>query len=315
MSERLQFIGVSTAGSSINELFPRWAEILGIDATIAGRDLPVRADPRAYRAAVVEIAEDEAVRGALVTAHKVDVYEHAHDLFDVLDANARLCGEISCISKRDGKLVGHAKDTITAGLSMDAMLRRGYWSETGAHVLCLGAGGAGTAITVRLLQDEDRPERIVVTDRDPDRLAALRDVHSQLRATERVAYHAAEGTETSDSLLADLPPSSLVVNATGMGKDLPGSPISDAGRFPVRAVVWELNYRGELTFLRQARSQQSQRELRVHDGWRYFLHGWTEVIAEVFAIALTPELFARLAGAAEPFRPDGAGLTAADATS
>jgi shikimate dehydrogenase len=303
MSERLHFIGVSTGGSSINELFPRWAEILGIDAMIVGRDVPVRAEPDAYRAVVVEVAEDEAVRGALVTTHKVGVFEHARDLFEVLDTNARLCREISCISKRDGKLVGHAKDPITAGLSMDAMLRRGYWSDTGGHVLCLGGGGAGTAITVRLLQHDDCPERIVVTDRDPSRLAALREVHSRLRAEGRVRYHEAEGTDTNDALLEASPPGSLVVNATGMGKDLPGSPVSDAARFPVDAVVWELNYRGELTFLGQARSQQAERRLQIHDGWRYFLHGWTEVVAEVFAVVLTPQLFARLAEAAEPFRP------------
>lgn len=314
MSERLHFIGVSTGGSSIIGLFPRWAEILGLDAAIVGRDIPVRADPPAYRDVVTEIAEDDAVRGALVTTHKVDVYEHAHDLFDELDANARLCGEVSCISKRDGKLVGHAKDPVTAGLSMAAMLPPGYWADTEAEVLCLGAGGAGTAITVRLLQDRDPPERIVVTDREAGRLAALGDVHSQLGAGGRVVYEAAEGTRTSDALLAELAPSSLVINATGMGKDLPGSPLSDAARFPVRAVVWELNYRGELAFLRQARRQRSERELRIHDGWRYFLHGWTEVTAEVFGIVLAPELFARLAAAAEPFRPRSA-LDAADPTS
>ena len=303
MSKRLHFIGVSTGGSSIIGLFPQWARILALDATIAGRDVPVRAEPRAYRDVVAEIAEDDAVWGALVTTHKVDVYEHAHDLFDEFDADARLCGEVSCISKRDGQLVGHAKDPVTAGRSMDEMVPPGYWADTEAHVLCLGAGGAGTAITVRLLQDSDPPERIVVTDRDEDRLAALRDVHSQLDAGGRVVYEAAGDTRSNDALLAKLPPSSLVVNATGMGKDLPGSPLSDAARFPARAVVWELNYRGELAFLRQARRQESVHELRIRDGWRYFLHGWTEVIAEVFEIVVTPALFARLAEAAEPFRP------------
>jgi shikimate dehydrogenase len=304
MSERLHFIGVSTAGSSIMELFPRWAQILGLDATIAGRDVAVRADAHVYRDVVVEVADDEVVRGALVTTHKVDVYEHAHDLFDVLDANARLCGEVSCISKRDGELVGHAKDPITAGLSMEAMLPPEYWAATGAHVICLGAGGAGTAISVRLLQDEHPPERIIVTDRDAARLAALRDVHSHLPGSgRRVEYRTVQGTEMSDALLGEVPPGSLVVNATGMGKDLPGSPLSDAAAFPARGVAWELNYRGQLTFLSQARRQQAERGLRIHDGWRYFLHGWTEVIAEVFGVVLTPELFARLAESADPFRP------------
>jgi shikimate 5-dehydrogenase len=84
-----------------------------------------------------------------------------------------------------------------------------------------------------------------------------------------------------------------------MGKDLPGSPISGAARFPENAVAWDLNYRGELEFLRIADAQSSARGLQVADGWRYFLHGWTEVIAEVFQIELTPDRFDAMAAAAE----------------
>jgi shikimate 5-dehydrogenase len=79
--------------------------------------------------------------------------------------------------------------------------------------------------------------------------------------------------------------------------------VFDAARFPRKAVVWDLNYRGELAFLRLARQRADELGLRVHDGWRYFLHGWTEVIAEVFRLDLTPSLFERLARAAEPARP------------
>ena len=43
MSDRLLFIGVSTSGSSIFELFPRWAEILGIEASLEGYDIPLGA--------------------------------------------------------------------------------------------------------------------------------------------------------------------------------------------------------------------------------------------------------------------------------
>lgn len=302
MSEVLLFIGVSTGGSSIMRLFLRWAEILGLDAMIEGRDIAVRAERAAFRAVVGEIAEAERIRGALVTTHKLDVYEHAGDLFGILDEYARLCGEVSCISKRDGQLIGHAKDPLTAGLSLDAMLPADYWHSTDAHVLCLGAGGAGRAITVRLLEAAERPRRIVVTDRDQGRLDALRAVHAAIGAGADEYVRVADPGET-DALLGSLPRGSLVVNATGMGKDLPGSPITEAAVFPEEGVIWELNYRGELDFLRQASRQERARRLRVHDGWRYFLHGWTEVIAEVFELSLTPALFARLAEAAERFRP------------
>jgi shikimate 5-dehydrogenase len=58
--------------------------------------------------------------------------------------------------------------------------------------------------------------------------------------------------------------------------------LSGAAVFPPDGLVWELNYRGELLFLQQARAQQAKRKLRIEDGWIYFLHGWTRVIAEVF---------------------------------
>jgi shikimate dehydrogenase len=308
LTDVLVFIGVSTGESSIVRLFPRWAEILGIDGTIQGRDLPVRANADAYRTVIGEIAADERIRGALVTTHKVDVYEHACDLFAVLDDHARLCREVSCISKREQGLVGHAKDPFTAGLSLDAMLPRDYWRATGADVLCLGAGGAGTAITVRLLEAEDQPRRIVVTDRDEGRLNGLRAIQAELGGIAEVEYVCVAHAAESDRLLDSLPRGSLVINATGMGKDLPGSPLTDEAGFPEEGIVWELNYRGTLDFLRQAGKQARERGLHIHDGWRYFLHGWTEVIAEVFAIALTPELFDRLAEAAEPFRPPPPGL-------
>ncbi len=59
-------------------------------------------------------------------------------------------------------------------------------------------------------------------------------------------------------------------------------------------MVWEFNYRGSLEFLHQARSQQAARHLQVEDGWRYFIHGWTQVIADVFEIDMPAETVAQL---------------------
>ena len=302
MSERLLFVGVSTSGSSIFELFPRWTPILGIEATLEGYDIPLGAPPEAFAAAVRRIREDRAAPGALVTTHKVDIYRHAGELFDELDANARLCREVSCISKREGSVVGHAKDPITAGRALGEFLSPDRWTS-GAQCLCLGAGGAGTAIAVHLAGAERPPERLVVTDTIAGRLDNLRVVLADLGPRTDVRLELVRAAEESDALLARLPAGSLVVNATGLGKDAPGSPISDAALFPELAVVWELNYRGELRFLEQARAQEAERGLEIHDGWRYFLHGWTEVIAEVFHLDLTRDLYDRLAEAAEPLRP------------
>jgi shikimate dehydrogenase len=303
MTARMHFIGVTTGQSSIMQLFPRWAEVLRLEAEIVGRDLSIGAQPDAYRAVVDEIRSDDGVRGALVTTHKVAVYRHARDLFRQLDRWAEVCREVSCISKADGDLVGFAKDPITSGLALEHMLGTTYWREhPEAEVLCMGAGGSGTAITVRLLSEEHRPARILVTNRSSEPLHRLRAIHEELGVHGDVEYRAVSVPEESDDLLALLSPGSLVINATGMGKDRPGSPISDRAFFPQQGVAWELNYRGELEFLCQARRQERRRQLRIHDGWRYFLHGWSEHIAEVFGLEMTPELFTRLAEAAEEFR-------------
>ena len=112
-------------------------------------------------------------------------------------------------------------------------------------------------------------------------------------------YFCQQDARLNDALMEALPPASLVINATGMGKDLPGSPITDAGNFPINGVAWELNYRGELQFLHQALAQREKRNLTVEDGWVYFLHGWTQVIAQALDLKLDEASFNRLAAIAE----------------
>jgi shikimate dehydrogenase len=303
----MEFIGVTTGSSSIMKVFPRWAQVLDLgEARLKGRDLPLGAETDLYRQAVEQIRSDPLSMGALVTTHKINLLAAARDLFDELDPYARLCEEVSCISKRDGRVIGHAKDPITAGRSLRALLGPGYFKRTGGEVLCLGAGGAGTAISVYLVEGQtpaDPPGRIVMVDKSQQSLEALRRVHDRLgsSSTEIEYVKNAEPAE-NDELVAGMPPGSVIVNATGMGKDVPGSPVTDSARFPVRGVVWELNYRGELDFLRQARRQERARNLAVEDGWLYFLHGWSEVIAEVFHVELTPERFELLSTEAEAIR-------------
>ena len=102
----------------------------------------------------------------------------------------------------------------------------------------------------------------------------------------------------NDQLMGALPPYSMVVNATGMGKDIPGSPITDQGLFPEHGIAWELNYRGERDFMHQARAQVQRRNLRVEGGWGYFLLGWSTVVSQVFKVEIAERQFAQLAEAA-----------------
>ncbi len=143
---------------------------------------------------------------------------------------------------------------------------------------------------------------MILVDLLPTRLEHARRLVEQLNTDIGVECVLNDDPRRNDALMATLPPGSLVVNATGLGKDLPGSPITDQGVFPCNGVVWEFNYRGELDFLHQALRQQSTRNLRVEDGWLYFLHGWSQVIAQVLHIDLSDELFAKLESAAAVLR-------------
>ncbi|NWF69166.1 MAG: shikimate dehydrogenase [Chloroflexi bacterium] len=299
------FIGVSTARSSIMPVFPRWMQALGYnDVVIEGIDHPLHDDPAAYRRTVEFIKHDARSLGGLVTTHKIDLLHAARDYFDYLDESAQRLGEVSCISKRGALLAGHAKDPLTSRLSLEAVLGENYFARTGGHVLCFGAGGAGKAIALYLLQKSgDQPSKMIVTDIAAARLEALRALINQMPPRISFDLMLMPAGSSGDDLLAALPEGSVVINATGMGKDTPGSPISDQALFPRHGVVWELNYRGDLLFWHQAMAQAAKQHLTVEDGWVYFLHGWTQVIAEVLHLELTAEKFAQLAAIAADLRP------------
>jgi shikimate 5-dehydrogenase len=282
----IYFIGVSTTQSSIMRIFPRWADALGLgDAAIVGIDFRPGSDPAAYRRTVDFIKQDPLSLGALITTHKIAVYQACADLIDEFDHHARVLGEVSCLSKRGQSLIGSAKDPISSGLALDAILPAGFWVSGGTACL-LGAGGAATAISWHLMDGPEspagRPGRIVVTDRSPRRIEEIREVHHRLPSSVEVDYVLVSAPEETDRLLTGLPERSLIVNATGLGKDAPGSPVNDAVSFPRASVIWELNYRGDLHYLTQARAQAAQHGLSVHDGWLYFVHGWTRAIEEIF---------------------------------
>jgi shikimate 5-dehydrogenase len=298
------FVGVTTGSSSIMKVFPRWAEALSLPTgRLVGHDLPLDASDQDYRDVLQRISEDPYHLGALVTTHKIRMFQAASDLFEELDDFAQLCGEVSSISKRDGALVGHAKDPLTAGLALEEFLLPGHFGRTAAHVVCLGAGGAGTATTWYLAGREDRPETIVCTDTDESRLAHLQEVHRKGGLDADVFRYVLVGDGADvDGLVSTAPAGSLVINATGLGKDRPGSPLSRDVVFPEAGLIWEMNYRGTLEFLHQAETQQEARDLTVVDGWRYFIHGWTQVIAEVFDIPMEPQTVETLAGLAQELR-------------
>lgn len=300
------FIGVTTGKSSIQRVFPLWMKELGRpEIVLEGVDRKIHDAPEAYRQTVVQIKYDPLSPGGLVTTHKIDLLNAARDLFEYLDPYAQICGEISSISKKDGRLEGHARDPISSGLSLDAIIGEGYFGRSGGEVLCFGAGGSAVATLLHLINKKDpadRPRRFIMVNRSQGRLDSARRMVEQVQTDIQVEYICNSDPRVNDAWMARMPARSIVINATGMGKDTPGSPITDEGLFPLHGIAWEFNYRGELDFLHQALAQRESRDVLVEDGWLYFIHGWTQVIAQVLHIEITPQLLEQLKSVAKTVR-------------
>lgn len=290
----LYFIGVTTGQSSIMKVFPKWANALALkDAVIKGIDFLPHSSAEEYREAVLFIKNDPLSLGALVTTHKIDLFNTCKDLFDYIDPYAEKLGEVSSISKKDGKLCAHAKDPISSGLALEHFVPSDYWKDYDGDVLLLGAGGSTLAMSVYFAQEkfgDNVPKRIIIANRSVPRLESAKEILKDINPRIHFEYIHNPAPADNDKTLASLKPHSLIVNATGLGKDGPGSPLTDDCRFPENSLVWEINYRGDLLFKRQAQAQADERHLHVEDGWIYFIHGWTQVISEVFHIEITGKL-------------------------
>lgn len=287
----MYFIGVSTGASSSVRVFPNWAQLLGLgECRLVGLDFPLHDDPQCYRQVVDFIKSDPLSLGALVTSHKMDLLDACSDLFDKMDPLAEEMAEVSSIYKREGKLIGRATDPVCGGMALENFLAPAHFHETGADVLILGAGGSALALVWYLLKGrDDVPARIHVVNRSRPRLDHLLGLAAKWGGAEIVTgYLSSDQPDIADVLTGQLVPGSLLVNATGMGKDSPGSPLTDGVNFPERGIVWDFNYRGHLLFLDQARAQKQDKSLRIEDGWDYFVIGWSQVIADVFEIEIPP---------------------------
>ncbi|MEG0251956.1 MAG: shikimate dehydrogenase [Christensenellaceae bacterium] len=296
----MYFIGVTTGKSSIMKVFPEWAKALGLkDTVMKGIDIEIHAQPEAYRKVVEFIKNDKLSMGALVTTHKIDLYNATKDLFEYLDPYAQMFSELSSISKRGDKLCGHAKDPISSGFALEEFVPKNYWAEhKDAGVLIMGAGGSAISMCSYFMRPEFKgnyPSKIVIANRSKPRLDEIEEVNKMLNKSGILCeYYLTPDAGQNDEVLNKMGKGSLIINATGLGKDRPGSPLTDAAIFPQDSLVWEINYRGDLRFMYQALEQKEAKNLHVEDGWMYFIYGWTQVIAEVFDVAIEGEVLKNL---------------------
>ena len=251
------FIGVTTEHSSIMKVFPKWANTLGIKAVIKGIDLPLHAPAEDYRRVVEFIKNDPLSLGALVTTHKLDLYRACSDMFDYTDPYAKKLAEVSSLSKKNNELRAHAKDPVSSGMALEDFVPRNFWMDHGGEVLLLGAGGSSLAMSLYFSRPDaggNKPRRITIANRSQGRLDSAQAALAGFE--EKFRFVCSPSPADNDKLIAALPPYSLVVNATGLGKDAPGSPTTDAVSYPEHSLVWEINYRGDLVFMRQALAQK-----------------------------------------------------------
>ena len=114
------------------------ADALGLkDAVIKGIDFAPHSSAEEYREAVTFIKNDPLSLGALVTTHKIDLFNTCKDLFEYVDPYAERLGEVSSISKKGGKLCAHAKDPISSGLALENFVPANYWTNTTGMCCCL----------------------------------------------------------------------------------------------------------------------------------------------------------------------------------
>jgi shikimate 5-dehydrogenase len=284
------FLGVTTASSLVHQAMPFWQAVLGLPCSVRGVDIAIDADDKAYVRFLEDLRRDKGADGVIVTAHKVKMFRACRALFSYLDPLAVTCQEVNTIRRCDEGLLGWARDPISVGRVVDRI-----WPEANGHVICLGAGGTALALAQHF-STKPASARFICADpsaRAVDKLTRM--------ASYPVTGHIGEGPW--DDLVSDAAPGSLIVNATGMGKDRPGSPITGRTRFPPGAVVWELNYRGKLDFLEQARLQASPLQLEVHDGWQLFCHGWAAGLNAMLSLPDDDKLGDRFAAAVHSLRP------------
>ena len=186
------FVGVTTSKSSIMKVFPLWMKILGREEVVMeGIDCLIHDQPEVYRQVVAQMKYDPLSLGALVTTHKIDLLTATRDMFDYLDPYAQITDEVSSISKLEGRLEGHAKDPITAGLSLDAIIEKDFFARTGGEVLSFGAGGSAIATLLHLINKKDkgdRPKRFTFVNRSQTRLDHAQEMVGRLTTDIEIEY-------------------------------------------------------------------------------------------------------------------------------
>ena len=311
------FLGISTAGSLAHRTFPGWSQLFCPGAVMRGADLPADAGPAAFRHLIAAMTANPRVLGAVVTSHKLRLFRACQDLAGYAEPLVALTQEIAGISTRD-RVRAFARDAQSLDIILDGIGGPAGpgWAPP-RPMLCIGAGGAAIALMLAMRLDiagtlaAQRPViragqaargRLTIVGRDQESLDNVRAVRDRCGIpADGAGLLLAPDPDAVARQVGSAVPRTVVINATGLGKIEPGSPLPDQPPFPPDAVAWDFNYRGPLTFLDQAR----RAGVATEDGWDYFVAGWSAALAAITGQELTAGLLGQAVRSARPFRPGG----------
>jgi shikimate 5-dehydrogenase len=282
--ETIYFLGITTGGSAVRKVFPAWMDLLGVDADLKTVDVPAGSPAEPYRNFLTQVRDEPTALGAVITAHKTAIFQHGQDLFAQTDPDSQRFEEISVISRVPGGLRGTVIEHHSIATTLAQMGGGTPFTGPDRDVVVFGAGGTAVSLIATLTAeswpDEHRPRKLHLVDVSADRLQHAHDLATTGAKPLCVNVLHTQG-DTSLSYLGDLPPHTLIVNATGLGKDKPGAPFTLPAPWPEGAHVWDLNYRGDLLMLDEARRVAAERHLDPQDGWLLFINGWAESLSRI----------------------------------
>ena len=236
---RSGLLGRAIMASRSPWLHEQEARALGLDLTYELFDFTERGLDDADLPAIVARLRDEGFVGFNVT---YPFKQAIIPLLDELSESAAMVGAVNTVAVRDGRLIGHNtdmpgfRDSLLAGLP-DARLN---------HVMQLGAGGAGAAVSNALLSLGVK--RLELVDVDIPRATALAQELTQRFPSAQVFATSLAGLDTAGV--------DGIVNATPIGMAArPGTPIPPEAITPRHWVADIIYFPPETELLRVARSK------------------------------------------------------------
>ena len=234
-----------------------------------------------YREVIQYIQSRDDIYGVLITSHKIKFFNTCN--FSYLDTYATRLHEISTIVKQNNDLHGYAQDTLASG-KMLTQIWETYSNYSIKTIVLIGSGGAAIAFC-DFLCNSNMGERIMncinlfVVEKNKKKLANIKSIFSN--TPHDISYQLAQSKKELGEVINGINSTAIIINATGMGKDTPGSPLPQKQKFSYGSILWDLNYRGDLKFLKNAAQYNTNTTIHLEDGWQLAVYGWLHVLEKI----------------------------------